>query len=190
MKGIFVKWIVVLLLFSLPFTGMAQAYHRLAARDFAGTPPPDDAFAAYTYCYVNYFYNATRYNGNYTVSFNVQLMLGTNRSWIRFNQVKTRELLQEILRHEQGHYNIAYLMRNELYSVFTHHRYTANYQAEIAGLFKQVDAKYHKLNQDYENETQHMTDTANQEKWNTWFSKQLDNVEIADNNTVITGTRQ
>lgn len=176
-------WVISGMLFSffLPSLGMAQAYHRLSTRDFAGSPPSNDSFAAYTYCYVSYSYNTTRHNGNYNIDFNVQLLLNTDKSWIRFDQVKTREVLLNVLKHEQGHYNIAYLMRNELYSVFTHHRYTSNYQMEIATLFRAVDIKYHKLNDDYETETQHMSDLHNQEKWNAWFSKQLDNAEIANN---------
>lgn len=173
--------IAVVFLFFLSHVSVAQSYHRLAARDFAGTPATDAGFAAYTNCYVSYSYRASRYNGNYNIDFNVQLYLNTGKSWIRFNEVSTREMLMGVLKHEQGHYNIAYLMKSELYSVFTHHRYSSNYQAEIALLFKQVEAKYHQLNEDYENQTAHMANVQNQEKWNLWFGKQLDNVQIADN---------
>lgn len=176
-------WLIIigLFLFSAPLVSVAQSYHRLAARDFAGTPPTDEGFVAYTNCYVSYSYQPTRHNGIYNIDFDVRLYLNNNKSWIRFNQLKSREMLLNVLRHEQGHYNIAYLMRNELYSAFNHQRYTANYQAEISRIFKRVEAKYHQLNDDYENETQHMTHTQNQEKWDNWFSKQLDNAAIAGN---------
>jgi hypothetical protein len=171
----------VLFLFILPNAGMAQSYRRLTTRDFAGIPAADNTFAAYTYCYVSYSYNTTRHNGNYNVDFNVQVLLNSSRSWMRFDQVTTREMMADVLKHEQGHYNIAYLMRNELYSILSHHRYTANYQYEIASLFKDVDAKYHKLNNDYETQTQHMADYKNQQKWDAWFNKQLGGAELADN---------
>jgi hypothetical protein len=179
MKTMFRVWLsVIMFSFFIPFITTAQSYHRLAASDFAGVPTPNSDFTAYTNCYVSYSYNATLHNGNYDITFNTQLVLNTNKSWIRLSQVKSREMLESILKHEQGHYNIAYLMKSELYSVFTHHQYDANYQAEIVALFKQVQSKYQKLNDDYESQTQHMTDTQNQEKWNAWFSKQLDNVSI------------
>ncbi|EHQ26803.1 DUF922 domain-containing protein [Mucilaginibacter paludis] len=168
-------------LFFLSDGSVAQPYHRLAARDFAGSPTTEAGYAAYTNCYVSYSYRASRYNGNYSIDFSVQLYLNTNKSWIRFNEVNNREMLLGVLRHEQGHYNMAYLMKNELYSVFTHHRYSANYQAEVVLLFKQVETKYHQLNDDYESQTQHMANVKNQEKWNLWFEKQLDNAQVADN---------
>jgi hypothetical protein len=183
MKARFCVWAIgVLFSLSSPFSCVAQSYHKLIASDFAGTPPPDNGFAAYTYCDINYSYNTVRHNGNYDINFNVQVLFNSNRSWIRYNRVTDQTMLQNILRHEQGHYNMAYLMKNELYSVFTHHRYTANYQAEIVELFKQVESKYHKLNDDYEDQTQHMNDIKNQDKWNAWFDKQLSNTEMADAN--------
>jgi hypothetical protein len=180
-RKIGVRTIGVALLLFISFLAVAQPYHRLTPRDFAGNPA-DDGFAAYTNCYVSYSYNTSRRNGVYNVNFNVQVFLNSNRSWIRFSDVKTQEDMQSILTHEQGHYNMAYLMKNELYSVFNHHRYTSNYQAEIAALFRQVDAKYHQLNTDYETQTQHMANYRNQQKWNLWFSKQLNNnEELASN---------
>lgn len=184
MKTKLCVWVICLVaFFSVPTVGIAQPYRHLTARDFAGTPTADDTYGAYTYCYVSYSYNPTRHNGNYNIVFNVQLQLNTSRSWIRFDQISSREMLADVLRHEQGHYNIAYLMKNELYSVLSHHSYTSNYQAEIASLFKVIDAKYHKMNADYEAQTQHMTNTRNQQMWNSWFNRQLDNGELADNTT-------
>ena len=177
-RKISVRFIGLALLFFLPFLTHAQPYRKLSTRDFTGTPP-NDGFAAYTYCYVSYSYQPTKRNGNYNIDFNVQLLMNPAKSWIRYAQVDNPNDLQDVLKHEQGHYNIAYLMRNELYSVFSRHRYTSNYQAEIVSLFREVDARYHKLNIDYETETQHMANIHNQQKWDLWFSRQLNNIEIA-----------
>lgn len=178
MKKMMKWWWVILLFLGAPVVTIAQSYHRLAASDFAGIPPAGNGDIAYTNCYVGYSYDVSRHNSNYVITFNVQFTLNTNKSYIRLDQVKDREMLQQILRHEQGHYNIAYLLKCEAYSVLTHHRYTANYQAEIINLFKQVEAKYHRINTDYEYQTQHMLNTQNQDKWNTWFANQLDNVVV------------
>jgi hypothetical protein len=162
----------------IPFLSVGQSYHRLTANDFAGTPN-DASFLAYTYCYVSYSYNAVKHNGNYNIDFNVQMEFNPNRSWIRFDQVKGPDMLQNILKHEQGHYNIAYLMKGELYSVLSRHRYGANYQNEIEVLFNAVQTKYYKLNAQYEAQTEHMNNGLNQEKWNQWFNRQLSGAEIA-----------
>jgi hypothetical protein len=161
---------------------MAQSYHRLAAGDFVGTPPPDNGDIAYTNCHVDYTYQVIHHDNNYDISFNVQLSMDNYRSYIRLDHVSGREQLQQILRHEQGHYNIAFLLKCEAYSVLTRHRYSSNYQREIAYLFSQVEAKYRKMNTDYENSTAHMLNVGNQEKWNAWFSRQIDNVSLASAN--------
>jgi hypothetical protein len=161
---------------------LAQSYHRLAARDFTGSAPGGDNFLAYTNCNVNYSYQVKKFNGRYLVDFNVQLLLNNHLSWIKFNEISNRELLLQILKHEQGHYNIAYLMKCELYNTLSRHRYSANYQEEIVVIFKQVESKYHRMNESYENQTQHMSNQQKQEEWDAWFSRQLDNVSMVNDN--------
>jgi hypothetical protein len=172
------KLLIIVLLITLPCSIQAQSYHRLAAGDFTGIPPAGENYLAYTNCTVQYNYTATRRNGQYNFDFDVQVILNSNRSYIRLSEVKDRDMLLHVLRHEQGHYNIAYLMKCELYSVFKHHRFTANYQQEMTYLFKQVEAKYHKINEDYERQTEHMLNDGNQEKWNAWFSRAIDSVPV------------
>lgn len=182
MKKKICAWAIGVMLSSLiPLMGTAQSYHRLVARDFTGTAPIDNAFAAYTFCYVHYSYSTTKHNGVYSIDFDVQLEFNGQKSYIRFDQIGSNATVTDILDHEQGHYNIAWLMRNELYTVLSHHHYTANYQYEIASLFKVVDLKYHKLNDDYETQTMHMTNHKNQLKWDTWFNQQLNNSDLAEN---------
>lgn len=182
MKKKICVWAIGVMLSSLvPLISKAQPYRHLAPRDFAGAPPTDSYFAAYTCCYVHYSYTTTRHNGIYNVGFDVQLEFNGQKSYIRFDQINNNTTLTDILDHEQGHYNIAWLMRNELYTVLSHHHYTANYEYEIASLFRGVDIKYHKMNDDYESQTLHMTNHKNQLKWDTWFNRQLNNSDLAEN---------
>jgi hypothetical protein len=182
MKKTTKKYLLIILLSAAPGFVNAQSYHRLAARDFNGTPPPENGDIAYTNCHVDYTYQVIHRNNNYDISFNVLLNMDNNHSYIRLEHVSDREQLQQILRHEQGHYNIAFLLKCEAYSVLTRHRYTANYHREIDYLFKQVEAKYLKMNEDYESMTNHMLNTQSQDKWNAWFSRQIDNVSLASAN--------
>jgi hypothetical protein len=176
--GLRMRLSIIVLLFILPYSLKAQYYQRLAARDFTGTPPAGENFLAYTNCNVQYTYQVTRHNGQYSLDFDVEVVFNKDKSYIRFNNVSGNDMLLHVLRHEQGHYNIAYLMKCELSSVFKHHHYSANYEQEIVYLFKQVETKYHKINEDYENQTQHMQNDASQEKWNAWFSRALDSVPV------------
>ncbi len=178
MKKITTRWIVLFLLFSFPIFANAQYYHRLAATDFEGSPPRGTNFLAYTHCSVTYNYQVTQYNNRYDVDFDVQIDLNKDKSYIRLNEVKDLDMLHHVLMHEQGHYNIAYLLKCELAKVFKSHRYTANYQNEITTLFTQVNDKYQHLNDEYERQTEHMQNDANQEKWNAWFSRAIDNTPV------------
>jgi hypothetical protein len=182
MKKITKIYLLVFLISTGPGFVIAQSYHRLAARDFAGTPPPENGDIAYTNCHVDYTYQVIHHNNDYDISFNVQLNMDNYHSYIRLDHVRDREQLLQILRHEQGHYNIAFLLKCEAYSVLTRHHYTANYHREIDYLYKQVEAKYLKMNEEYESMTDHMLNTQNQEKWNAWFSRQIDNVSLASAN--------
>ena len=77
-----------------------------------------------------------------------------------------------VLKHEQGHYDIAYLLKCEAYSVLSSRDYDSNYQAEIAAIFNNINAKYQQMNAQYETETANMTNIKNQQKWNAWFDSQ------------------
>jgi len=176
MKG--KRWVILFLISGTPFLAQAQYYHRLAASDFEGSPPSESNAMAYTNCNVQYSYQAVKHNNVYNINFNVELVFNRDKSYIRLNWVKDQDMLLHVLRHEQGHYNIAYLMKCELYSAFKRHRYSDNYQQEIAGIFKQVDTKYQKLNADYERQTLHMQNDAKQDEWNAWFSRAIDNTPV------------
>jgi hypothetical protein len=182
MKKILTRRVVAVLFLCAPVFVQAQSYRRLAARDFNGTPPQQNNDIAYTNCHVDYTYQVIRHNNTYDVNFDVQLTMDNNRSYIRLDQISSREQLLQVLRHEQGHYNIAFLLKCEAYSVLSRYHYTANYHREIDYLFKQVNEKYQKMNADYEVGTNHMLNNENQERWNAWFSRKLDNVSLASAN--------
>lgn len=172
------RWGILCLFLLVPFLASAQYYHRLAANDFQGTPSADDQALAYTNCDVKYTYQAVHRNNVYNVYFNVELVFNPDKSFIRLNWIKDQDMLLHVLRHEQGHYNIAFLLKCELYTAFRRHSYTANYQQEIAEIFKQVEAKYQKINDDYEQQTLHMQNDRKQEEWNAWFSRAIDNTSV------------
>ncbi|MBW4890447.1 hypothetical protein KXQ82_11995 [Mucilaginibacter sp. HMF5004] len=175
--------IAVIMFLFIPIFTHGQSYHRLTARDFYAAPSsPQSGDIAFTSCQVNYTYQVIHNKNNYDITFDVKLSMDNARSYIRMADVSDREQLQQILRHEQGHYNIAFLLKCEAYTVLSRYHYSANYQREIDYLYRQLETKYKKMNADYEASTEHMQNNDNQEKWNAWFSRRIDNVSLASAN--------
>lgn len=156
---------------------MAQPWHQLTMDDFQGVPPgSSSAYIAYTNCWIHYDYDVRKSNGQYTINFYVKMAMNPTKSWMNKSEVVSSGLLQEVLRHEQGHYNMAYLEQQELQQALNQTSYGADYQRQITDIFEAIDQKYRNLNQAYEQESQHMLNRPLQQKWNVWFREQISTI--------------
>jgi hypothetical protein len=152
----------------------AQAYHQLTADDFGAAPRSHNGVIAYTNCTINFRYQAHRKNGYYLLDFNIRLNINRDRSWMDKSRITSPEMLAEILKHEQGHYIIAYLEQQELLREVGKTRFEADYQSRAQEIFDRIDAKYKQLNQDYDEDTNHMTNRVQQNSWDVYFNKRLE----------------
>jgi hypothetical protein len=152
----------------------AQLYHQLTTDDFEGAPRLHTGVIAYTNCTIDFRYEAYRKNGYYRLDFDIRLILNSNRSWMDKSRITSSEMLAEILKHEQGHYIIAYLEQQELLREVGKTRFGADYQYRAQAIFDRVDAKYKQLNHDYDEDTEHMTNRVQQNSWNTYFRRRLE----------------
>ena len=152
----------------------AQSFHQLTANDFWGTPRANaGGVVAYTNCTIDYRYQARREGGGYRLNFNIRLILNNNKSWLDKSQVSTPQQMTEILKHEQGHYTIAFLEQQELLRIVGRTRFSNNYNYEAMAIFNRIDAKYKQLNADYDEDTAHMTDRKQQHSWDVYFQQKL-----------------
>lgn len=152
-----------------------SAYHQLTIDDFQGVPPYNNGgVIAYTNCSIDFRYQAQHQRNYYRLTFNIHLKLNTNKSWMDKGKVTDDQMLAEILRHEQGHYIIAYMEQQELLRAVSKTVFLANYQQVAASIFNRIDAKYKQLNYDYDEDTQHMTNRVQQQSWNVYFKKRLE----------------
>jgi hypothetical protein len=170
--------LVAVFIIVLGLTGIqkapAQNYHQLTADDFEGIPRANGSdVIAYTNCTIDFRYEASRKGGYYLLNFNIRMMLNKDRSWIDKSRVKSPEMMAEILKHEQGHYNIAYMEQQELLRTVGKTVFYAGYQSQAAGIFNRIDAKYKQLNHDYDDDTRHMVDRVQQNSWDVYFQKRL-----------------
>ena len=82
-------------------------------------------------------------------------------------------MLAEILKHEQGHYTIAYMEQEELLRTVSKTVFYGDYRQQAQAVFDKIDAKYKQLNADYDTDTQHMQNKVQQLSWNAYFDKKL-----------------
>jgi len=153
----------------------AQPYRKLTIDDYRGVPYTENgASIAYTNCSIEYsFAVAKREKGYYILNFNIRLTMDNHKSWMDKNRVNAVNMLAEVLKHEQGHYNLAYLEQQELLRTVSKTVFYGDYQNAANNIFYRIDAKYQKLNLAYDEETQHMTNVGQQHSWDLYFKNQL-----------------
>jgi hypothetical protein len=152
----------------------AQTFHQLTIDDFKGVPHTDQFTVAYTNCSINFHYQAHRERNYYQLDFDIGLTLNNYKSWIDKKRLTSNEVMAEVLRHEQGHYTIAYMEQQELLRAVRKTVFYGDYQTVAQAIFNRIDAKYKQLNLDYDADTQHMQSRAQQQSWNAYFKKRLD----------------
>lgn len=163
----------MLCLFSV-YAAFAQPYRQLTPYDFTGVVPQGSGFyVAHTSCNVTMRYNVEKYRNNYQLTFNIQLLLNRDRSWINRQMITNADMMDEVLRHEQGHYQIAYLMQQEMIRTLNQYRYTGDYQRQTNAIFQRIDDKYRQMNIDYDNDTQHMQNRKQQAAWVTYLDREI-----------------
>ena len=155
-------------------TAKAQPYLRLTANDFEGMPHPHSGVIAYTNCTIDFHYTANREDGYYHLTFNIQLLVNRERSWMDKERITSPGMLAEILKHEQGHYNIAYMEQQEMLRELSKTHFGADYQRTVTAIFNRIDAKYKQLNLDYDEDTAHMTNRVQQHSWDVYFRRKLE----------------
>ncbi len=155
---------------------MAQSttYHRLSADEFEGKPGGMAGAIAYTNCSIDFHYRVTNDSrNNIIVTPDVQLVFNRDKSWIDKRRILNSAMMAAILKHEQGHYTIAYMEQQELLRTISKTRFTTNYQAQAAFIFDKIDAKYKQLTDNYDTDTQHSLDRVQQHSWDEYFKKRL-----------------
>jgi len=173
MKFRFAKLICVAILWLSFSDAGAQPYRQLTIDDFQGVPNSNAGTIAYTNCSIEYSYTAKREKNYYILDFSILLKLNSDQSWVNKGRIATAEMMAEILKHEQGHYIIAYMEQQELLRTVSKTVFYADYQYQADNIFNRIDAKYKQLNLDYDADTQNSTNREQQRSWDAYFQKRL-----------------
>ena len=149
-------------------------YHQLSADEFANRAGGMPGILAYTSCHIELRCRATNdKRNNINVTYDVQLVFNRDKSWIDRRQIASAIMLADVVKHEQGHYTIAFMQQQELLRTLNKTRFGADYKAQAATIFDQIEAKYKQLNDNYDEDTRRSLDREQQHSWDEYFKKRI-----------------
>lgn len=142
--------------------------------DFTGKVDPTSSFYAVTSYKFNTKIDDIRMMGDSVAikGFDVILELDQDESW-----VKKDKMTDDLLIHEQGHFNIGILCVREIMFRFKAARFTkSNFDKLLQKIIDDASKKYADMGVKYDEETNHSIDAEQQMKWNAFFMEQLKKV--------------
>ena len=172
----FNKLINTALLVFFSLAAFSQPYKRLTSNDFRGVPNTGNGAVAYTNCSIEFSYTAKPEHDYYILTFNIKLIMNSDQSWMDRGKITSADMMAEILKHEQGHYNISFLEQQELLRTLSQIVFRHNYNQVATSVFDRIDAKYKQLNLDYDTDTQNSTNRQQQHSWDLYFEKRIANM--------------
>ncbi|MDQ2753422.1 MAG: hypothetical protein M3R72_10415 [Bacteroidota bacterium] len=172
-----VAFVIVLLLFitdisAQPDSGKVILDRKLSWSDFTGEVDKSSAFSAMTYWSINYSYQARWHQSDTAyVTFTIHPRF-ESKSWVKRN-LKSDELLQ----HEQGHYDLAIICAEMLKGKFSSYTFfKEDYTQKIDSIFQSTHQLIKQIELQYDTETNHMLNREEQKQWNSNIRKLLEKV--------------
>ncbi len=148
---------------------------KLAWSDFTAKPDKSSSFNAFTSYIFNTKIASINFNGDIAVinGFEVILEFDQKNSWAKKDKVT-----EELLVHEQGHFNFGILCVREIMENFNKAKFTkSNYNSLLQKLVSDAGNKYKMLGIKYDSETDHSKKAEQQAKWNSFFIEKLGKLE-------------
>lgn len=162
------------LLFFIPVIVSAQskdeellewnASKKLTWNDYKANPDPSTDAAASTTTYLSIEYNITSTSFGYKIKSN----FSKTRSW---GLHKT----DYILTHEQGHFDIAEIFARKLNKLMGEYKFDwKTYRQDLKKIYDDVLNEKEKMQNDYDEETNHSINKEKQEEWLKKINKMLE----------------
>ena len=165
---------LLLVLVSLVFVQSADenliewnASRKLTWSDFKGTPNPSSTNAALTNSSITVEFG---YN-NKGLTHSIKCRFNKSLSWVRVKN-------DYILKHEQGHFDIAEIHARLLHRALL--QYTFNSQTvgdDVNKIYGSVMEQHVQMQKSYDLQTNHSLDSTQQKVWNNKIASKLDEYE-------------
>jgi hypothetical protein len=174
-NAVLAQQIVVHVLEEGSYKGHQKPYTaNIAWSDFRGVLAESDQWYARSYTSFGYKLNLRKKDLATTVILKTSFFFDMNNS-----QKKNGELSAELLRHEQGHIDIAWYIYHQYCDSLRAHHFTSYLTAEreASAIFQQFQVRVKSLQEQYDSATNHSTISAEQDLWNQKIAQMLQELE-------------
>ena len=151
--------------------GSTEGVRLLQWSDFAGKPDDNSSYFAYTAYKTKFKFENVQFDGDKAIikGFEMTLEFDKNKSWVK----KGKET-GELLKHEQGHFDVGLLYMQEVLQKIAKANFTrSGYKQEFEKLITDTHQKFKDMGFQYDKETTHSTKKEEQERWNRFFDSEL-----------------
>ena len=139
---------------------------RLSWDDFTASTPSQTDDAALTTTYVGFSYTKT----GSTINYNIECKFQKSRSWGR---IKT----EYILKHEQGHFDIAEIFSRKLNKEIREYLAKSNKHEGLNPIYTRVMTEKREMQEEYDEQTNHSINKSKQAQWNQKIQEMLEELE-------------
>ncbi|HUC80263.1 MAG TPA: hypothetical protein VMR70_05070 [Flavisolibacter sp.] len=139
--------------------------------DFKGVPNESSPYYAYTAWKTNVKFGSVSFEGEKAIisGFEMTVEFDDKKSWVK----KGKET-DELLKHEQGHFDVGLLYMQEVLRSFAGVSFTRSaYKEEFRQFIEGIHKKYAAMGKLYDQETSHSIKKDEQAKWNNFFDENV-----------------
>lgn len=158
----------LILIITLPTEIPWKSSNQLKWSDFKREPVKSSEYFAVTNSGIKYSWSSSFDGTSYAFSFEVNSYFNPNESW-----VKKGKKTDELLNHEQLHFNISELHARSLRSKLNNFEFTDDFKTEIDSIYNLVRKEENDAQELYDNETNHSLNKEEQKRWNKLIKAEL-----------------
>ena len=136
--------------------------------DFSGKADKGSPYFAFTFYKIGYRFTNVSFKGDTAIlqGLEVNLDFDHNKSWSKADKQSP-----ELLKHEQGHFDIGRLTVAEIMNTINSTVFLKNdFQPKMRAIVTAITKKYNDIGIRYDTETNHSVNKEQQEKWNAWLA--------------------
>ena len=176
--ALFYTTVLVAVLSTNTLVPIRQEINRITLtwKSFRDTRNSSLPYIAYTAHKTFYKYRAIQKGNSVSLTFEVRIMLDTPNTTVNFKRLQslTKSAQSKLLRHEQGHTDLAVIYGRELYRQLSTSSYTPDdFKEKTRSIYLKLMKKLAEENIRYDNETEHGVYNEKQEIWARSINKRL-----------------